>query len=344
MSLATILSIDGGGIRGIIPARIIAEIEERTNQPASKLFDLIAGTSTGGILALGLATPKEPGSSEPKYRAEHLIELYRQNGRNIFSRSRLHATVSALGLLGPKYEAAGLEEVLCRYFGEFRLHDILTRVLVTSYNTAGPAPTFFKSWRARKPEAGWTSSIRNRYDYRLREIARATSAAPTFFPPLKLADLASGEPDMCLIDGGVFANNPAMCAWAEVPELFRDVKEFIVISIGTGNDEDKVLYAQASGWGLARWARPLVKTLFDGVSDTVHYQMQQRLGAQLGRKYYRFQGNLGKRTAMDNARDDNLQALLGIAEKIISDQAPVFDDVCRELTSAIADRPGREAA
>ncbi len=334
MARATILSIDGGGIRGIIPARIVAEIEQRTGRAAADLFDLIAGTSTGGIIALALAMPEE-NSRKPKYTGAELVNLYEKYGEKIFSRSLWHTIKSVGGLNGPKYEPDGIESVLSEYFGDVRLRDVLTRVLVTSYNTAGPAPAFFKSWR--------TKTDKN-FNYRLREIARATSAAPTFFPPLDVPDLALGKPDMCLIDGGVFANNPAMCAWAEVPQLFQDVNEFIVVSIGTGNDEDKVSYTDAKGWGLARWARPLVKILFDGVSDTVHYQMQQRLGAQMGRKYYRFQGDLGDRTAMDNASQENIQGLLRIADKIISKQELLLENVCKELTNAIPDRPGKVAA
>ena len=81
-----ILSIDGGGIRGLIPAVVLAEIEKRTGKPASELFDLIAGTSTGGILALGLTCPAADG--RPRYSAERLIDLYQKEGNRIFNRSR----------------------------------------------------------------------------------------------------------------------------------------------------------------------------------------------------------------------------------------------------------------
>jgi len=340
MTRATILTIDGGGIRGIIPARIIAEIEQKTGKAAAELFDLIAGTSTGAIIALALALPAAEGSKKAKYCGHELVQLYEKNGQQIFSRSRWHTIKSLGGLNGPKYEVNGIEGILHDYFGDFRLHDALTNVLVTSYNTAGPAPAFFKSWRAKDVSNGWTPAVRNRFDFRLREIARATSAAPTFFPPLELADLAQGEPKMCLIDGGVFANNPAMCAWAEVPALFPGVDEFLVVSIGTGNDEDKVPYLNAKRWGLAEWSVPLVKILFDGVSDTVDYQMQQHLAANVGRKYYRFQGDLGGRTAMDDASGENIQGLLRVAERIISRQESMLATVGEELTKT----PGIAAA
>jgi uncharacterized protein len=217
--------------------------------------------------------------------------------------------------------------VLRDYFGDARLSEVLTNVLVTAYDTTGPAPAFFKSWRAKTDK---------NYDYRLREIARATSAAPTFFPPLKLPDLRPDEPEMCLIDGGVFANNPTMCAWAEAPALFEGADEFVVVSIGTGNDSDKVAYADAKGWGLAGWARPLVKILLDGVSDTVDYQMNQRLQPKLGRRYYRLQGDLGLRTAMDDAGEENIEGLLRLADEIIQDQAKTIEDVCRDLRTGQA--------
>ena len=249
MARATILSIDGGGIRGIIPARIVAEIEQRTGRAAADLFDLIAGTSTGGIIALALAMP-EGNSRKPKYTGAELVNLYEKYGEKIFSRSLWHTIKSVGGLNGPKYEPDGIESVLSEYFGDVRLRDVLTRVLVTSYNTAGPAPAFFKSWR--------TKTDKN-FNYRLREIARATSAAPTFFPPLDVPDLALGKPDMCLIDGGVFANNPAMCAWAEVPQLFQDVNEFIVVSIGRATTRTRcrtrMRRAGASQDGHDRWLR-----------------------------------------------------------------------------------------
>src|SRR5260370_29866177 len=95
---ATILTIDGGGIRGIIPARIIAEIERRTGKAAAHLFDLIAGTSTGGILALALGIPAMQGDSQPKYRSDQLVELYQTYAPHIFSHSLSHSLTSISAL------------------------------------------------------------------------------------------------------------------------------------------------------------------------------------------------------------------------------------------------------
>ena len=108
--LVKILSIDGGGIRGIIPAMVLAEIERRTEKPISALFDLIAGTSTGGLLALGLTKPDANGHAE--WTAEKLIELYETDGGKIFHRSRWHKVLALGNLAEEKYPAKGIEEVV----------------------------------------------------------------------------------------------------------------------------------------------------------------------------------------------------------------------------------------
>ncbi len=105
-----VLSIDGGGIRGIIPAMILAEIEDRTGKSVAEMFDLIAGTSTGGILALGLAMPGDGG--KPRYKAEDLIEFYEKEGLRIFSRPARHRIDSLEGIAEERYPSEGIEQVL----------------------------------------------------------------------------------------------------------------------------------------------------------------------------------------------------------------------------------------
>src|SRR5215204_3408835 len=121
-----VLSIDGGGIRGIIPAMILAEIERRTGRFTSELFDSVAGTSTGGILALGLTKPGQGG--EPEYSAEERIELYETEGEEIFARPVWHRIHSAGGVAEEKYPSTGIEGVAAKYFGDARLADALTEV------------------------------------------------------------------------------------------------------------------------------------------------------------------------------------------------------------------------
>src|SRR5215204_3709350 len=136
-----VLSIDGGGIRGIIPAMVLAEIERLTGKRIAEMFDLVAGTSTGGILALGLTKPGQDG--KPQYSAKKLIDLYETEGGKIFSIPVWHQIHSVGGVAEEKYPATGIEEVAKEYFGELRLAEALTEVLVTAYEIEKRGPWFF---------------------------------------------------------------------------------------------------------------------------------------------------------------------------------------------------------
>ncbi len=148
---------------------LLAEIEKRTEQPIAGLFDLVAGTSTGGIIALGLTIPRCPGA--PLYSAQRFVELYEHEGARIFHRSLLRAMFAVDNLTWKKYSSSGVEQVLEEYFGDSRLRDAATDVVITSYEIERRFPFFFKSRSARK---------RPDYDFLARDVARATSAAPTY--------------------------------------------------------------------------------------------------------------------------------------------------------------------
>jgi patatin-like phospholipase/acyl hydrolase len=298
-----VLSIDGGGIRGIIPALVLAEIERRLERPAADVFDLIAGTSTGGILACALAKPEALSAAE-------LVELYDQEGPRIFSRTVWQRIHSVEGPADEKYDADALEGALGRYLGETRLRDTVTDLLIPAYDTERRRPEFFKSTRAREDPGR---------DFPLRAVARATASAPTYFEPALLA----GRP---LIDGGVFAVNPAMCALAEV---MRDAPgaEVVLLSLGTGQLTRPFPYDAVKDWGLVEWARPLIDVVFDGASDVVDYQLTQLLGAD---RFFRFQTELTSASDdLDDAGEHNLRALRLTGERLISERE-------RDLSAAIA--------
>ena len=306
--LIRVLSIDGGGIRGLIPAILLAELERLTGRPVAETFDLIAGTSTGGILALGLTCPGADG--KPRYRASDLVDLYVAEGPVIFRRSGWRRVGTVGGLFEEKYPSDGIESVLEKYFGERRIDEALTDVLVTAYALEQRRPYFFKSRSARSGDAP---------AHRMREAARATSAAPTFFEPARLAMHGPAEYD-ALVDGGVFAN-PAMCAWAEAQKhlVERADDEILVVSLGTGELVRPIPWEQAKDWGLANWAVPILDVVFDGVSDVVDYQLRQLLQPVDGeRRYYRFQTRLDEGfDDMDDASRTNLRVLRLLATDLI---------------------------
>jgi patatin-like phospholipase/acyl hydrolase len=316
-----ILSLDGGGIRGVIPAVVLTELEARLKRPIAEAFDLIAGSSTGGILALGLTKPGAGG--KPALKAADLVDLYAEHGRRIFSRSIWHR-VRAVGIaLEEKFPAKDLEEVLNEYLGETRLKDAVTDVLVTAYEIELRTPWFFSSHDAKqKPEE---------YDFPMTAVARATSAAPTYFEPAKFE--TSGVPDYwALIDGGVFANNPAMCAVAEAFDTYS-ADELLVVSLGTGAQTRRLPYDEAKNWGLLGWARPILDVVFDGVSDTVDHQVRQVCrSTEEVQRYFRFQPRLdiGK-DDLDDASATNIHALKLQATQMVNDRSDELDGLAKLL-------------
>lgn len=320
-----VLSIDGGGIRGIIPAMVLAEIESRTGKATSELFDLVAGTSTGGILALGLTKPGQNGKTQ--YGAEKLIELYETEGEKIFSRPVWHRVHSAGGLAEEKYPSTGIEDVTRRYFGDRRLAEALTEVLVTAYEIEGRAPWFFKRRHAK-------DQSKKGHNFFMRDVARATSAAPTYFEPLQLS--VGPEGNRAFIDGGVHSNNPAMCAYVEARKIHPEENDFLVVSLGTGELTRSLPYEEVRGWGLALWAQPILSVVFDGVADTVDYQLRELLPTEEGdaRRYYRFQTvlDIGK-DDMDDASATNIAALKTKAREIIGENDAALEALCAKLAA-----------
>lgn len=331
-----ILAIDGGGVRGIIPAVVLADIEKRTGQPIAELFDLIAGTSVGGMLALGLSVPDNVHSDKPKYSARELTEVLKRDMPIIFKRS-FRLSLPFGQYFSRRYSEAGIERVLENYLGEARLADAISDILIPSYEIENRSPEFFRSPHARtrevpgtaKPTRDTTPPHKNIY---MKEAARATSAAPTYFVPKKIDAL----PGFAFIDGGVFANNPAMCAYAEAKVIYGKEEEFLLVSLGTGATHKPIAADKASKWGHIGWARTMFDIMMDGSSDTVDYQLRQSLPPVNGRhRYFRFQAQLdGAGTEkLDNTDPFNLDKLEALGIDITKD--PHYRKLLDELSECL---------
>jgi uncharacterized protein len=319
-----ILSIDGGGIRGIIPALVLARIEQLTKRPIAQLFDLVAGTSTGGILALGLTIPKFPG--RPLYAAQEFVTMFEREGPRIFSRSVVRTLVTSDSLVWKKYSSRGIDQVLFEYFDDSKLSDAVTDVLIPSYEIQRRFPFFFKSANAR---------LRQDYDFRARDIARATSAAPSYFEPMRIPT-GTNSNFYTLIDGGVFANNPAACALVEAQCTLEHPSGYLVVSLGTGSLIQTVPIGRARNWGGLQWVKPLLNAMFDGVSSTVDFQLRQLMPTG----YYRFQPALNAANhGLDNTSPTNMAALKALANRMIEEKSGELEALCGALTKSEGLRP-----
>lgn len=364
MSPIKILSIDGGGIRGVIPALILSEIEKRTGKKITELFDLLAGTSTGGIIAVGLnVNDPETGAA---YSAQKIAGLYELNGEKIFKKRSFFSSVG--GLAEEAFQHEGLEEVLKSYFGDAELKDSHSALLVTSYDIEQRKPFYFLSREARmKPDTE---------NFLMRDIARSTSAAPTYFEPHWMPWAENGH--LTLVDGGVFANNPSVLAYTEAINLMRlrefekslgepqpiedpnpsesrsgvgsrdfsaglpeylapdRAPDFFMVSLGTGQACRPYPYEKAKGWGMVQWVQPIIDILMQGVSESVHYQMQYLLPpTRDGRQhYYRINPAMPESCSeMSNVSEENMQALQGVAREVIEQESGTIDAICQVLLS-----------
>ncbi|MEQ9551937.1 MAG: CBASS cGAMP-activated phospholipase [Coleofasciculus sp. G3-WIS-01] len=310
-----ILSLDGGGIRGIISAVILAEVERVLDQPLNQYFDLIAGTSTGSILASAIAIGR---------KSEEIIRLYREKGARIFpyqgrfSRQRL-GLVFQHGLSAPLYPDDGLIKVLQEEFGSTKLSDIENplQLMIIAYDTIGRKPIVFKSWREDQ----------DFFNIPLWEACVCSSSAPTYFPA-HLLQTSSRE--YSVIDGGVGANNPAAAALAEALRLNYSIQDISVLSIGTGNSGRPFPWKETRGWGLAQWGWQgrLIDVLFDASSDIHDYITRQIMTSKdLGnpdvQRYLRLQPDIMS-FEIDNASPGNIANLTMFSRDYIAENQQVL--------------------
>ncbi|MFM9265575.1 patatin-like phospholipase family protein [Tychonema sp. BBK16] len=320
-----ILSIDGGGIRGIIPGQVAVSIEEKLQQksgnPDAKIadyFDLIAGTSAGGILTCTYLFPDPKNPTRPLWSAQDAVNFSIKSGRDIFKNSFWQTLTSLDGLVDEKYSSIDLEKFFLEHFADCKLSEMLKPCLITSYDIERRKAHFFNQIDARE-------NVEN--DYLIRDITRATSAAPSYFEIPKISSLTNKS--YALVDGGVFANNPALCAYAEVRHKFRipddrpdrgpTAKEMVILSLGTGDAQKKYPYQEAKDWGQVEWLEPLINILMTGVAETVNYQLMQIFDAiERPNQYLRITPDLSlyqEPLPIDDASEPKISQLLKIGKE-----------------------------
>lgn len=269
-----ILSISGGGIRGIIPATVVATIEGMLNAPASQLFDLVAGTSTGGIIACGL------GAGLP---ASKMYQMYLQRGSEIF-----HRPWWRHGTFIPKYPTIGIDKVLGDVFAAGRFSTAKTKLLVPSYDQEKDQPMHFKSWDCDK-------------DLCYFDVCRATSSAPTYF----------GAYEGKYSDGGLFANDPSLNAYAEAKLLWPG-EQIKVLHLGTGFKPSSKKCP--SNGGASEWLPAILGILMSAPARDVDYMCKAILGDDYLSLQPQIPGYINE--AMDDASDQNLSDLGSFANAI----------------------------
>jgi len=313
-----ILSIDGGGVRGIIPARILQEIETRTGKRTHELFDLVMGNSTGGILALGLVAPDVQGNA--KYTAADLVGFYQENAAKIFSASFGRKLQSGWGLWAPKYKRDNLDNILKNVLGNAKLSQTLAPALVTSYSLDQSLPHVWTTYKAKE------NPLQNYYLY---DVAGSTSCAPTFFPP-KVIQTPEGK-TLHEVDGGLWANNPELAALPVLKAIGAPLssQDVLIVSLGTGQTKLSKPAEDMNNAGIIGW---LIRANLIDIMMSADSEWAEDIIERLYPHNYRLQVPIkSSLSAMDDSSPKNLKGLVQAAEDYLQQQAAVVTAVCDAL-------------
>jgi len=365
----TILSIDGGGVRGIIPATMLAELEsclQRLDGGDKRLvdyFDLVAGTSTGGLITAMITAPSKENPKRPLLSAAEVLEYYQNYSSTIFPQfrhpfGRLWKKLVALG--GPKYKARGFEHLLSKFFDDdLYLDSTLTSVLIPAFDIKLQQPVFFSSWKARRDPL---------LNAQLRHVCRATSAAPTYFAPVQFSvvDKTKEPPESReyhMIDGGIAVNNPTYVA---ITQAINEVQsgtlntrrvdyggydDLLVLSLGTGQQIQSYDTNEVAKWGVFKWMAykgdaPLVDMVFNASADMVDYNLSIIFASEKSsRNYLRIQtdGLKGKFASLDNSSPKHLESLVKLSSALLDESVAVHNFDTGELEPISSGQTNRDA-
>jgi len=332
-----ILSIDGGGIRQVIPSLILSYIEEqlKIENPSGRLsdyFDFFIGADMGAILTSLLLIPDENGRS--KYAANEVSNFFTQNAEAIFDVSIWKRLKSMGGMTDEKYSSRNLEKLLNERIADVRLGEVVKPLMITSYDVRNREARLYSYTDAQDP-------IRNFY---LKDLCRASTAIPHYFEPARI-ESETGTP-FTLVSGSLFANNPTMLAYAEVRKMnfaqilddedmpvFPMAKDLFVLSLGTGEVKKPYYYDTVKDWGGLNWLKPIIDMLTSSNSETVDYQMRQLFATiTTSNEYIRLNPKLKNVSVeIDDASIENIRNLVALSETFIQESKTELDLIIDKL-------------
>ncbi|BFI36768.1 hypothetical protein MARPO_0106s0022 [Marchantia polymorpha] len=336
----TVLSIDGGGVRGVIPAVCLEYLEKQLQEldgPGARIadyFDVVAGTSTGGLIAAMLTAPD--AKRRPLMTATQVKQFYLEKAAKIFSSPRgwnLGQLVDSISRHEPKYKEDNLKEILVTEFKDLKVADAVTDVLLTTFDGKTQQPVFFDRQVAQRIP---------KFNAKLQDACLATSAAPTFFPAHNFkVPYEAGAADSAeyhLVDGGVTANNPTEVAILHaIKDLslgqsphksrmpnFKGYQDLLVLSLGTGARTVSYTASEMNKWSQVDWVtkpgQPVLQMLQNSSAYLVDYDVAIRFQIEgVKENYLRLEtGEIDETTAaLDNATPANMNKLVNLANSLL---------------------------
>ncbi len=326
-----ILSIDGGGIRGIIPGQILVALEgklkAKSNNADARLadyFDMVAGTSTGAILSAAYVCPNSDG--RPKFSAQEAVDFYLEDGDEIFDVSFWQKLRSMGGLTDEKYSAEDLERVLATAFGDIKLSELLKPTCLVAYDVKRRKQVIFKQHTAVEKNA----------DFLVKDALRGSTAAPTYFEAARIYSTPPERRKYVLVDGGMVANDPTLCAYSEALKFdgVSGIKDMLIVSLGTGKQLKSYTYPQVKDWGPIGWAKPSIDIALEGGPQMTSYYMEKMAATVNSNLYLRIQPKLYEAsTELDNATPGNIENLRDAGIR----NAEAFDGTLDALADLLLD-------
>lgn len=351
--VARVLSLDGGGIRGLFSATILQYIEENTDKSIMDLFHLLTGTSTGALLATAISMQDESSPPKAKFKASDIVALYTERGSSLFKKIPWY--INIFRGFRSKYYVEQLENIFQEIVGDTKLSSVQIDLMITYHSLTKGKSYLFKSHFARetmeaianrnskdinyadsKLRTLTANNMDDRKDYYLRNTLRATSAAPTYFDPLHLSAIGETK-STSVIDGGFFANDPSLCALTEAFKIYPNSDSYLLVSIGTGKCDDIMI---ADPKSVLAWATLAPNVLMNNAEQMVRH-MIKTLGLVYNKKvfYLKVQVGLPKEHAsMDNTSPANVQFLRQHALDYVAHTNCPLRQVVELLKKPVADR------
>lgn len=310
-----ILCIDGGGMRGVIPVTYLQKLEEELTAQGGEnsldsYFDLIAGTSTGGLIALALTCPSSFGykvcKNAPQIDLADVLEQYRTMGSTIFPSSTF---TYFRKIASTKYPETGIESLLKEWFADSLMGQATVPTLIMSYDLFKGTPVEIRSYEERS--------------FLVREAGRATSAAPTYFPPLI-------KDEEILVDGAVAANNPALYAYVEAKKLYPNCKKFNILSLSTGGKNHTMTVDETKG--LLSWVEQVNPMYSAAQKHTVDIVLRSLPDVN----YIRIDDPLELAIKMDDASPSAIKSMEEFANMVAQRHEKEFKDFASALIDSKA--------
>ncbi|MFK7804188.1 MAG: patatin-like phospholipase family protein [Anaerolineae bacterium] len=296
-----ILTLDGGGVRGVFSAVLLKKIVERVDEDFLSTIDFVAGTSTGALLALAIANEMPISTA---------IDLYVNDADTIFNDTWIDNIIDLGKLRGAQYKTAPLKKKLKELFGNAVLGDLKKHVLIPTFDLYSEDED---EKEEKQKDHSWKPKIFHNFEgknsdanQKVVDVGLYATAAPTYFPSVN-----------GYIDGGVYANNPTLCALAQTQDGRYEktsLENVHILSLGTGKNPQHIK-TKTNNWGIAQWASPLLSLMFDGTMGIADYQCKQFLQD----RYYRLAPNLPQKIELDAV--NKIGELVRLAEETPIDTA-----------------------